>query len=64
MPGRRKKFYWDSCLFLTWLKNEPREPGEVEGIEEVARLIHAGKADLFTSVIAESEVLESKMTPD
>ena len=64
MPGRRKRFYWDSCLFLTWLKNEPRGPGETEGIEEVACLVHAGKADLFTSVIAESEVLESKMTPD
>jgi predicted nucleic acid-binding protein len=63
MPGNRgKKYYWDSCLFLTWLKNEPRKPGEAEGIEEVVRLVHSNKAEIFTSVLTVTEVLESKMT--
>lgn len=63
MPGKRR-FYWDSCLFLTWLKGEDRKPGEAEGIEEVVRLVEGNKAELFTSVMTKAEVLESKMTEE
>jgi predicted nucleic acid-binding protein len=65
MPGtKRRKYYWDASLFLAWLKNEPLDPSEIAGIEEVVRSIHGGKASLFTSVTTQSEVLESRITEE
>jgi predicted nucleic acid-binding protein len=62
MPGKRK-YYWDSCAFIAWLTNEKRPPGELEGLEEIVKQIESRTADLFTSEITKSEVLEGKMTP-
>src|SRR6266568_1892300 len=63
MPGKRK-YYWDSCSFIAWLTNEKRAPGDIEGLEDVVKQVEHGKADLFTSEITKSEVLEGRMTPE
>jgi predicted nucleic acid-binding protein len=62
MPGKRK-YYWDSSCFIAWLTAEKRKPGELEGMEEIVKEVNSGKADLFTSEITKSEVLEGRMTP-
>ena len=63
MPGK-KKYYWDSCIFIAWLKNEKHNPGEIEGIEAIAKLVMENKADLFTSELTRTEVLEGKMASE
>ena len=32
MPGDAPTYYWDSCLFLAWLKDEERIVGEMDGV--------------------------------
>jgi predicted nucleic acid-binding protein len=57
----KPKYYWDSCIFIAWLQNEPREPEVVEGIEEVVAGVHNGRSILCTSVLTQTEVLESRL---
>ena len=64
MQTTKKKLYWDSCVFLAWIYDEPNEPSIVEGMEEVVRDVDANRIILITSVVTRSEILESRMTPD
>jgi len=63
MPGK-PKYYWDSCSFIAWIKGERSAPGDLEGLEEVAKMVDSNKAVLLTSEITKTEVLEGKMTQD
>ena len=58
------KYYWDSGLFIAWLKDETRKPGEMEGLAEVVSMIDKKEAILITSVITRTEVLESSLTSE
>ncbi|HEV7747578.1 MAG TPA: PIN domain-containing protein [Pyrinomonadaceae bacterium] len=64
MKTGREIIYWDACIFLAWLQNEPCEPGVMEGIEETVRQVNDNEAVLVTSVMTQTEVLESKMSRD
>ena len=58
------KYYWDSVLFIAWLKNEKRKPGEMEGLAEVVSMIDKKEAVLITSVVTRTEVLESSLSTE
>ena len=60
MKGK-EKIYWDACIFLAWLQDEPGDPGVMEGIEEAVRQVQNNEAILITSIMTQTEVLESKM---
>jgi predicted nucleic acid-binding protein len=66
LPGKnRPLYYWDSCIFIAWIKgNEPLEAEVADGIEDIAVTVNNGKANLCTSIITRTEVLESAMTPE
>jgi hypothetical protein len=34
MPGNSPLYYWDTCLFLAWLKDVERNLGEMDGVRE------------------------------
>ena len=36
MPVRKPHYYWDSNIFIAWLQDEKRKPGEMEGVFELA----------------------------
>ncbi len=61
MKTANPRYYWDTCIFLAWLTNEARPPGEMEGVAEVAALFDRREATLVTSVLAKTEVLESSL---
>ena len=63
MPQRRV-VYWDSCIFIAWLKNERRPNGEMDVIAECVEQIEAGEVKLITSVIARTEVFETDLSED
>lgn len=66
MPPK-PKYYWDSCVFLAWLKNEgapPRAPGDMEGLASIVDEIDAGRAVLVTSVFTLTEILAGTLTAD
>lgn len=54
-------YYWDANVFLAWLKDERRKPGEMEGLTEVVSMVDRQEAILMTSVLTRTEVLESTL---
>lgn len=64
MPAKPKVIYWDACVILAWIKNERRQPGQMEGLIKAAKLIYASKATLITSVITHVEIFEAALTEE
>lgn len=54
--------YWDTCIFIAWLKDEPRHSDEKQGIRELVELIHTDRAILLTSLITRIEVLDCTLS--
>ena len=61
MPGAEPLYYWDTCLFLAWIKDEERPSGEMEGVREFIARQKRREVKLVTSVITSVEVLSSKL---
>jgi predicted nucleic acid-binding protein len=53
--------YWDTSVFLAWIKNESRPNNEMDGVEDVAYKIHKDHVVLITSEITMTEILESTL---
>lgn len=61
MPGNTPVYYWDTCLFLAWLKDEERKTGEMDGVREVIERSKRRDAKIITSTLTSIEVLSSKV---
>lgn len=61
MPGSSPLYYWDTCLFLAWLKDEERPTGEMAGVREVIARCRRRDAIMMTSVVTMTEVLSSQL---
>ncbi len=62
MTGR-DLVYWDTCIFLAFIKNETRkDPNDMQGILDIVAKIERGNVGLVTSVITLAEVLESTLS--
>lgn len=61
MAGSNPLFYWDTCIFLAWLKDEQRQPGEMDGVREVIERSQRRDCRLMTSVLTTVEVLQAKI---
>jgi predicted nucleic acid-binding protein len=61
----KKTFYWDTASFIAWLDGGKGHPNDVvAGFDEVATEITQNRANLCTSVLTHTEVLQGKLTPD
>ena len=60
--SNRPTYCWDANVFLAWLGEEPGAP--LANIDLVRGEIDKGEANLLVPVIAYSEILEAKHTPD
>jgi len=56
-----KLIYWDSCIFLAWLKDEDRPEGEMDGVYECVEGVERNTVRLITSVLTRTEVLEADL---
>jgi predicted nucleic acid-binding protein len=62
MPGTNPPlFYWDSCLFLAWLKDEERKIGEMDGVRDIIQRMKRRDVRVMTSVLTMVEVLAAKI---
>lgn len=62
MPGSKVPlYYWDTCLFLAWIKDEERPTGEMAGVREVIARVKRREVIIATSVITTAEALESSL---
>ena len=59
-----RTIYWDSCIFIAWLKDEKRQPGEMDGIYECAEEVEAGHIRIITSVLTRTEVFEADLSQE
>ncbi len=50
MAGTDPIYYWDSCLFLAWIKDEERKSGDMDGVREVIQRVKQRDARIITSV--------------
>jgi predicted nucleic acid-binding protein len=54
MPGDRPmRSYWDACVFLAWINNEP---GRASVVDALLRSTRAGDREVVTSVLTITEV--------
>ncbi len=61
MPGSNPVYYWDACLFLSWIKDEDRPTGDMDGFREIIELSKKRDARIMTSVLTSVEVLSAKI---
>lgn len=61
MAGADPVYYWDTCLFLAWLKDEERQTGEMDGVREIIERFRHREVKIVTSVLTQVEVLQSRM---
>lgn len=61
MPGGNPTYYWDTCLFLAWLNDEQRGPGEMDGVREIIDRHRRREVKLVSSGLTQVEMLESKI---
>ena len=59
MAGNSPLYYWDTCLFLAWLKDEQRKTGEMDGVREVIERAKRREVRLMTAVLTLTEALSS-----
>lgn len=57
MAGAEPIYYWDSCLFIAWLKDEQRPTGEMDGVREIIQRSQRKEVKIVTSVLTKVEVL-------
>lgn len=63
MSGKKRKIYWDTCVFLAWIKQETCWPDEVsKGIEQSVEDWRAGHLIIVTSTITLLEIHSSQLT--
>lgn len=61
MAGAEPVYYWDTCLFLAWIKDEERKSGEMDGVREIIERSKRRECKIVTSVLTAVEVLNGKM---
>jgi len=60
MPGS-KRYYWDACLFIAWLKDEKRPSGEMDGVRDLIAKVKRREVSIMTSALTFVEVTEAKV---
>ncbi len=53
--------YWDSCVFIAWMKDEPRPAGEIDGIRDIVEKAKRREVSIITSTLTYAEVTEAKV---
>jgi predicted nucleic acid-binding protein len=61
VAGAEPTYYWDTCLFLAWLKDEQRLTGEMDGVREIIERSKRKEVRIVTSVLTKVEVLSGRM---
>lgn len=57
-------YYWDTCIFIAWLKKERVVRGLLDGIDEIKTKIDNKEATLVTSVITLAEIVHTSIADD
>ena len=62
MAGNNHIYYWDTCIFIAWFKNEStRKPGELDAIKIFIERFKRREISLITSVLTLVEITVAKI---
>ena len=61
--ARSSIVYWDTCVFLSWLSDEQRKPGEMADLTAHWDEVQKEQLTLITSVITRTEIRQSNISP-
>ena len=65
MAGGDQPFYWDTCLFIAWLKDEKRKlSSEMDGVREYIERLKRREIKIITSTLTITETTEAKVEAD
>ena len=65
MTGKHRVVYWDTCVFLAWIKNETCWSEDIiKGIQQTIEEWRARHIVIATSAITMLEILSSQMTKE
>jgi predicted nucleic acid-binding protein len=64
MKSGKQLIYWDTCVFIAWLKDEKHiwPASVIQGIQHIADLVMANQAILLTSTLIRAEIFLSNLT--
>lgn len=60
----RRLIYWDACIFLCWIKDEPQPEPIKKGIAQTLENAYKKELVIVTSTVTLVEVLQSNLTAD
>ena len=60
MPNKIPVYYWDTCIWISWLLNESRSNNEMDGVIEVIEKIEKKQVIVITSDLIAVELLPCK----
>jgi predicted nucleic acid-binding protein len=64
MVNNKIVYYWDTSIFIAWLRNEDRPNREMDGVYSIAEKIQKNQAILITSQMLTVELLPSTLTSE
>ena len=60
MSGFNEVYYWDTCLFISWLKDENRpDKTELDGVREFIERLKTRDVKIITSVLTQAEITQA-----
>jgi len=62
VASRTPAVYWDTCVFLAWIKDESRTHGEMADLHAVAQEVFQKKLIVISSVIVQTEIEQATLT--
>lgn len=63
----RPVIYWDSCVFLAYIKDEKppqRDPEDMPGVYASAKEVYERKVELITSTVINFEIVTARLAPN
>lgn len=64
MSGKRTRFCWDSCVFISLLTKNGRSAEQLHDLQALAELVDNGDVEIFTPSITVIEVLSCYLKPE
>ena len=61
MAGVDPIYYWDTCLFLAWIKDEQRKEGEMNAVRDLIDRQKRREIKIITSTLTSVEALQSHL---
>jgi predicted nucleic acid-binding protein len=64
MPNLPPLYYWDTCIWISWIMGENRPNREMDGVAEVVETVMKNKARIIVSDYLTAEMISGKWSKE